>query len=641
MAEPGELFVIQSIETQTLFVCEKETIIAQYDASASRFGNGIRENSFKTPPGVHRIREKIGADAPLGRIFKERKDTGVNWDHSSIEDNLILTRILRLEGLEEGINRGPGVDSYERCIYIHGTNREDLVGAPLTHGCLVLRNPDILRLFEIVREGTLVYIDPLPVIISKNRCRSFHFVGIFGTGMSALAQYLRFQGIPVSGSDRLFAGEDTASIRQSLEGLGCSIVKQDGSGVDEDTDVVCVSTAIEESNPDIAAARASGIPIVHRSDLLAAIITSKRTVAVAGTSGKSTVTAMIFEFLTACGKSPSLISGAPLLRLEKQGMIGNAFSGASDLLVVEADESDGTLVKYSPEMALILNISKDHKDPDEIKELFETVVSKSAWSALNSDDPILASLPATMRFGRSSLASWRPDREELLPLSVKLLRKGITYHLPLPGSHNLENLCAALCACEYLGCSGAVLADGVRNFEGVARRFAVTETEQDVHVVDDFAHNPAKIAAAVSAARGLSGRIVAVYQPHGFAPTRFLKDEYVATFRVIFRQEDAFYLLPIYYAGGTARKDISSGDIINGLGPVSFSAQAVRDRKELLTRLKMDVRSGDCILVMGARDPSLPGLVKQIVELFGGRRKKPQANGDGRAKPGVFSLSML
>lgn len=616
LTDPGELFLVQSIETQTLFVFEKNTIIKRYDASTSRFGNGIRENSFKTPLGLHRIKEKIGAGAPAGRIFKGRKDTGIDWDQHSIENNLILARILRLEGLEEGINKGEGVGSYERYIYIHGTNREDLIGTPLSHGCLALRNTDILRLFEIVKEGTLVYIDPPPIIIGGRPCRSVHFTGIFGTGMSALAQYLRFQGTTVSGSDRLLASEDTASIRQSLEGLGCAIFNQDGSGVTADTDVVCISTAIEESNPDIAAARACGLPIIHRSDLLATIITSKRTIAVAGTSGKSTVTAMIFEFLTACGKSPSLISGAPLRRLEKQGLIGNAFSGGSDLLVIEADESDGTLTKYSPEVAVVLNISKDHKDVEEIKGLFETLVSQSAWTASNADDPGLATLPATVRFGRSSSASCRPEHEELLPTSVKLFRNNIEYHLPLPGNHNLENLRAALCVCEHFECEGQTLADAVRNFEGVARRFAVTRTEQNVYVVDDFAHNPAKIAAAVSAARGLSGRIIAVYQPHGFGPTRFLKDEYIVTFRTIFRQNDSLYLLPIYYAGGTAQKDISSEDIVTGLGHVSFNAQAVNNREKLLTKLKTDAKPGDCLLVMGARDPSLPALVRKIVALF-------------------------
>ena len=622
LPDPEELFLIQSIEEQALFVCAKGDVVELFDASTSRFGNGIRENSFKTPLGIHRIKEKIGSGAPPGRIFKGRKDTGIDWDQASIEDNLILTRILRLEGLEEGINKGAGVDSYDRYIYIHGTNREDLVGTPLSHGCLALRNSDILRLFDIVREGTLVYIDPPPIAIGKSQCRGVHFTGIFGTGMSALAQYLRFEGIAVSGSDRLLGSEDTDSMRQSLEGLGCIIVNQDGSGINDDTDVVCISTAIEESNPDIATARAHGLPIVHRSDLLAAIITSKRTIAVAGTSGKSTVTAMIFEFLTACGKSPSLISGAPLLRLEKQGLIGNAWSGGSDLLVVEADESDGTLVKYSPEAVVIINISKDHKSVDEIKELFQTLISKSTWTAVNADDPILDSLPATVGFGQNGSASWRPDYEELLPTSVKLFRKGIEYHLPLPGKHNLENLRAALCVCDHFDCEAPTLAAAVRDFEGVARRFAVTETEQSVHVVDDFAHNPAKIAAAVSAARGLSKRIIAVYQPHGFGPTRFLKDEYIATFQSVFRKNDSLYLLPIYYAGGTAQKNISSEDIIDGLGPIPFNAQAVSDRDELLAKLKGDARPGDCVLVMGARDPSLPALVRKTVELFGGKRGK-------------------
>ncbi len=622
LTDPRAPFLVVSIETQALLVCANDAVVERYDCSTSRFGNGNRENSLKTPLGVHRIKEKFGAGAPPGRIFRDREDTGMDWDHGQNEDNLILTRILRLEGLEEGINKGPGVDSYERYIYIHGTGREDLIGTPLSHGCVCLRNLDVIRLFDSVKEGTLVYIDPPPVIIGEHQCRSVHFTGIFGSGMSALAQYLRFQGITVSGSDRLLGSDDTASIRRTLEGLGCAIFNQDGSGVSADTDIVCVSTAIEESNPDIAAARSRGLPIVHRSDLLSALIATKKTIAVAGTSGKSTVTAMIFEFLTACGKSPSLISGAGLRRLEKQGLIGNAWSGGSDILVVEADESDGTLVKYRPEAAVILNISKDHKSIDEISKLFEALASQSQWTASNADDPVLASLPATVRFGRNGSGSWRPDNEQLLPTSVKLFRNGTEYHLPLPGDHNLENLRAALCVCEQFGCEPTALADAVRNYEGVARRFSVTRTKENVHVVDDFAHNPAKIAAAVRASRGLSERVIAVYQPHGFGPTRFLKDEYITTFRTAFRQQDSLYLLPIYYAGGTAQKNISSEDIIQGLGPVAFHARAVTGRDELLTKLKADAGSGDCVLLMGARDPSLPALAKTVVEMFGGEIEK-------------------
>ena len=628
MARTDELYLVQSIEAQALFVCRREGVIERYDASTSRFGVGIREGSFKTPPGVHRIKEKTGAGAPVGRIFRNRADTSVDWDGVSMEENLILTRILRLEGLEEGINKGPGVDSDERCIYIHGTNREDLVGTPLSHGCIALRNGDIIRLFDIAYEGMLVYIDPLPLRVGGCTARSVHFTGIFGTGMSALAQYLRFEGIAVSGSDRLLESPDTATMRRSLEGLGVRIAGQDGAGVGPETDSVCVSTAIEASNPDIAAAAAHAIPVIHRSDLLAAIIESKRTIAVAGTSGKSTVTAMIFELLSACGKSPSLISGAPLRGLERQGLIGNAWSGASDLLIVEADESDGTLVKYAPEAAVVLNVSKDHKTVEELKSLFAAFIARAAWSATNADDPVLASLPATVRFGRSAAASWRPDREELLPASAALSRHGIAYRLPLPGRHNLENLAAALCVCEHFGCDGPALADAVAGFEGAARRFDVTETKGKVRVIDDFAHNPAKIAAAVLAARGLSGRIIAVYQPHGFGPTRFLKDEYVATFRAVFMPGDALYLLPIYYAGGTTDKNISSDDIVAGLGAAAFAAKAVRDRDELLASLKADARPGDCVIIMGARDPSLPALVRRAVALFGG---PAQDNAEGPA----------
>jgi UDP-N-acetylmuramate--alanine ligase len=626
LSRPDELFLVQSIERQTLFVCSGATVMDRYAASTSRFGTGIRENSFKTPVGLHRIVRKIGHGAPPGRIFRERVDTGEDWNgHDAGEENLILTRILRLEGLEEGINRGPGVDSLERCIYIHGTNREGLVGAPLSHGCLALRNLDVIRLFETVHEGAIVYIEPPPLALCGLRCRSVHFTGIFGGGMSALAQYLRFCGMDVSGSDRLQDSPDTAMVRRRLVDLGCAIADQDGSGIGPATDAVCVSTAIEPSNPDIAAASAREIPVVHRSDLLAALIATKRTIAVAGTSGKSTVTAMIFEFLAACGKSPSLLSGAALRRLERQGLIGNAYSGGSDLLVVEADESDGTIVKYAPETAVVLNVSKDHKDVDDLRRLFATLVTNSRWTALNADDPILSTLPADERVGTDGAAGWRPDREEILPGSVRLFRGGIEYHLPLPGAHNLENLRAALCVCARFGCEEAVLAQAVRAFEGVDRRFARTETTRHVHVVDDFAHNPAKIAAAVDAARGLSGRVVAVYQPHGFGPTRFLKDDYVAAFRAVFHEGDSLYLLPIYYAGGTAQKDISSEDLITALGPVPFRAKAPPDREKLLSMLEADVRPGDVLLIMGARDPSLPALARRAVHLFGG-----EADGPGR-----------
>lgn len=212
--------------------------------------------------------------------------------------------------------------------------------------------------------------------------------------MSALAQYSKWIGLSVSGSDRMLDSPDTEPIKSGLEAVGCKLFPQDGSGINRSVQAVCISTAIEESNPEIAAARAFNIPIIHRSDLLASFVSSRKTIAVAGTSGKSTVTAMIFEFLSHCGKSPSLISGANLLRLQKDGLIGNAFFGNSDFLVIEADESDGSLVKYSPFISVILNISKDHKPVPEVLGMFSRLASQSKVTVINADDNGLSGIEA-------------------------------------------------------------------------------------------------------------------------------------------------------------------------------------------------------------------------------------------------------
>ena len=158
MNSPGEPFLVVSIERQKLFLCRYDTVAGCYDCSTSRFGNGNRENSLRTPLGIHRIKEKYGAGAPAGRVFRDREDTGEDWDHRQSGDNLILTRILRLEGLEPGVNKGEGIDSYERYIYIHGTGREDLIGRPLSHGCVCMRNRDVIELFEKVPELSLIHI---------------------------------------------------------------------------------------------------------------------------------------------------------------------------------------------------------------------------------------------------------------------------------------------------------------------------------------------------------------------------------------------------------------------------------------------------------------------------------------------------
>lgn len=154
-----ETFIIVDISSQSLILIENKKIVYDYKISTSKFGIGNVEGSFKTPIGVHIIAEKIGNGAPAGRIFKERKDTGIDWHPGLIDENMILTRIIRLRGIEDSINRGPGIDSYDRYIYIHGTNREELIGIPMSHGCICMKNSEIIELFNFVEEGTVVFIN--------------------------------------------------------------------------------------------------------------------------------------------------------------------------------------------------------------------------------------------------------------------------------------------------------------------------------------------------------------------------------------------------------------------------------------------------------------------------------------------------
>lgn len=430
--------------------------------------------------------------------------------------------------------------------------------------------------------------------------KTIHFVGIFGSGMSALAQYMAASGHRVTGSDR----QGDSPIRAKLEGLGATVFPQDGSGVGADTDVVCVSTAIEATNPDIAAALTYGIPIQHRSEILAELVAAKRSVVVAGTSGKSTTTAMIFELLSACGLAPSLVSGADLRTLGT-----NYHVGAGEWLVVEGDESDGSLVQYFPDVCVVLNLSKDHKPEAEVLAMFETLVSQSGWSLKNKDDAKLETLKTDATFGFEGIEILASDA-----FSSGVVVEGVPISIKAPGLHNASNLLAAIGVCRHLGCSLEALQLAATSFLGVDRRFVVHRTASGVTVVDDFAHNPEKIRAAVSAARGLGQRITALFQPHGYGPTRFLRSEYVRIFREIFGPGDVLILLPIYYAGGTAVKDISSADLVADLGAVPFSAYAPVSREEALSLLA--AKSGDVVLVMGARDPSLPTFVHEVVQSF-------------------------
>ena len=612
---PSRLLVVD-VERQNAIWFEDSEPRAAWPVSTARAGLGGEENSYRTPPGWHRVHRRIGENAEAGSVFVAREPTGETWQGETREDDLILSRILTLDGLEDSVNRGPGRDSLQRYIYVHGTNHERLIGRPVSHGCVRMSNDDICTLFEHVREGDFVLIaEPSPrTIPDPQRAGRFHYAGLGGSGMSALAQFQVMTGGRASGSDRAFDRGERAELRAQLERLGINVTPQDGSGVADDCAALVVSTAVEEQVPDYAAARAKGIPIIHRSELLAHFVAARRTVAVSGTSGKSTVTAMIFEILAGAGRDPSVITGGDLRLLEARGLPGNAWAGSSDLLVIEADESDGSLVRYAPAIGVILNLQRDHKEMDEVAAMLAVLRVRSREALVVGEAETLDTLAGgALRFGFGPRADIRGRDVELAPLGSRFCVDGVAFTLPVPGRHNVANALAAIGACRTLGLPLTDMVAPLARFQGVGRRFQTVGTARGVVVVDDFAHNADKITAALATAQLRARRILAVYQPHGYGPTRFLRQDFVTTFTRELRPNDRLWMLEIFYAGGTAQRDFSAGEIVKEIAREGVRAEFAPSRAWLAARIAEEARPGDLVLVMGARDPSLTGFAREIV----------------------------
>ncbi|OGF18017.1 MAG: hypothetical protein A2W00_15170 [Candidatus Eisenbacteria bacterium RBG_16_71_46] len=433
--------------------------------------------------------------------------------------------------------------------------------------------------------------------------------------MSALAQFQVMLGGRASGSDRAFDRGERAEARARLERLGIEVMPQDGSGLAAPCAALVVSTAVEEEVADVAAARARGVPVVHRSELLARFVADFRTVAIAGTSGKSTVVAMVFEILRAAGRRPSVITGGDLLALQREGLWGNAWYGGSDLLVVEADESDGSLVRYEPAVGVVLNLQRDHREMDEVSGMFATFRRRTREAFVAGEEANLAALAAGASvFGFGPGADVRGEDVGLEPEASRFTVAGVGFGLPVPGRHNVANALAAIAACRALGVEPAEMVEPLARFQGVGRRFQSIGVAREVEVVDDFAHNPAKIAAALATAQRRARRVLAIYQPHGYGPTRFLRDDFVETFSRALRGEDRLWLVEIFYAGGTAQRDFSSADLVAQIAATGVHAEFAPAREWLAERIAAEARPGDLVLVMGARDPSLTTFARRVLE---------------------------
>ncbi|MFN5439936.1 MAG: Mur ligase domain-containing protein, partial [Bacteroidota bacterium] len=396
---------------------------------------------------------------------------------------------------------------------------------------------------------------------------SYFFIGIAGTGMSAIAQYLKAAGHTVAGSDRQFQKDQFNESQAALEAEGIHCFEQGGNGITPNVDVVVVSTAIEESVPEVQQARALGKPIKKRSEILAAIVSQKKTIAIGGTSGKSTTTAMLFEILSHAGLDPSVIGGAGLTRLIKQGKIGNAAYGKGDWLVIEADESDGSIVQYHPEIGVLLNVDKDHQDLDALMELFKTFKGHSKKFIVNKSHPLAASLSANDEndFDVEDLpvSSIHANHFHQQGAAIHFKIGDIGFVVNSPGKHNMENALAAIAAAHAIGIDFQTASDALKGYEGIYRRHQVLGEKNGVTVVDDFAHNPVKCARSIEACQPFSEKLIAWFQPHGYGPTRFLRHDFVEEIAKVLRPQDEIWMSEIYYAGGTAVKDISANDLIN------------------------------------------------------------------------------
>ena len=451
--------------------------------------------------------------------------------------------------------------------------------------------------------------------------KTVFFIGIAGTGMSAIAQWLAGNDKDVSGSDRYFVPDAYNDTREKLEALGIRCFLQNGEGISAATDLVVVSTAVEDTIPEVQKAKQLNIPIIKRSSLLALIAESKKTIAVGGTSGKSTTSAMLFDILQYAGLNPGIISGAGLVSIMKEGLIGNAKAGIGDLLVIEADESDGSIVQYKPEIGLLLNVDKDHKEMDELMEIFsEFKKNTRRLFVVNRAHAAARVLTANAAQDFSSdpdfPAGFQASGFSQKGLAISFQLNGVDFTLNTVGKHNMENALAATAVASQLGVDLKICAEALKTYEGIYRRHQVLGKKQGVCLIDDYAHNPVKCAVSIAACQAIAPKVIAWFQPHGYGPTRFLRNDFVHEIGDVLRPMDEIWMSEIFYAGGTAVKDISAGDLINDLKVKDKLAFFTEDRNDFLEAVRSHF-TGDCVLLlMGARDPSLENFAKQIWELL-------------------------
>ena len=456
--------------------------------------------------------------------------------------------------------------------------------------------------------------------MSKN---NYFFCGIGGSGMMPLALILKSQGHEVAGSDRSLDQGRTAPKFEWLSARGIALFAQDGSGVTRADQIVVASTAVESSVPDIVAAETIGARQMVRAELLAEQFNAAALrIAVGGTSGKSTVTGMIGWIFHALGRDPVVMNGALMKNFITNDVpFASALVGSGDAFISEVDESDGSIALYTPDIAVLNNIAHDHKSMAELRLLFGGYISKAHIAVLNLDNDEVARLAANHPELETITYSVDGKPANLLATGITARQDGIDFivgghaiALQVPGRHNVANALAALAAAQAAGIALNDSARVIGGFTGLRRRLEVVGTANGITVIDDFGHNPDKIAATLQTLHSFPGRLLILFQPHGYGPLRQMGDELAAMFASQMRDDDVLIMPDPAYFGGTVDRSRGSDTLIAAVAAAGRKAEHVAARADCGNRLVQLARAGDRILIMGARDDTLTSFAQDVLD---------------------------
>lgn len=449
--------------------------------------------------------------------------------------------------------------------------------------------------------------------------------------MQPLAMIVRESGAEVSGSDRALDQGRLAAKFEWLKAKGIGLFPQDGSGITSGDQILVASAAIEDSVPDVAKAKSLGCKRMTRAELLAEQFNaSPQSVAIGGTSGKSTVTGMIGWILTQAGLDPTIMNGAVMKNfVADDAPFASSRVGNGGIMVSEVDESDGSIALFDPDIAVLNNVSLDHKSLEELRQLFGDFASKASHCVWNRDDPETASLAGgldlqgAISFGFSEGSDFRATAINEAPISSRFtLSNGgeeFTVTLQVPGHHNIANALAAIAAASAVGVPVAQSVAAIASFSGLARRFDVVGTVNEISVIDDFGHNPDKIAATLKTMKAFPGRIIAFFQPHGFGPIKKMGSELSQVFAEILDKDDCVILCDPVYFGGTVDRTIGSESIVDAVKGAGGNAKHIASRADCGEYIVEIAKPRDRIVIMGARDDTLSIFASDILRKLSGK----------------------